>query len=139
MKRLVDILVDFGFLNAAELKYILSVQKKTGKNAVEIIVESGLMSDDDILRAVSSECNYPIINLSECYIDPKATALLTQKFCEEKVVFPISFDNGDLVVAIDDPMNISLEELQLKTGYSISLRLAAHYSIIDAIKLNYGM
>ncbi|MBR3461440.1 MAG: Flp pilus assembly complex ATPase component TadA [Saccharofermentans sp.] len=139
MKRLGDILVESGFLNATELAEVLSTQKETGKRLGEVIVESGLMSEFDILRAVSSQYNYPIIDLAGIDVDPKATALLTQKFCEENVVFPIGFDNNNLVVAIDDPMNITIEdELQFQTGYAISLMLATHTSIIDAIKVNYG-
>ena len=139
MKRLGDILVESGFLNATELAEVLSVQKETGKRLGEVIVESGLMSEFDILRAVSSQYNYPIIDLSGIDVDPKATALLTQKFCEDNVVFPIGFDGDNLVVAIDDPMNITIEdELQFQTGYQISLILATHTSIIDAIKVHYG-
>ena len=139
MKRLGDILVESGFLNATELAEVLSVQKETGKRLGEVIVESGLMSEFDILRAVSSQYNYPIIDLAGIDVDPKATALLTQKFCEENIVFPIGFDNDNLVVAIDDPMNITIEdELQFQTGYQISLMLATHSSIVDAIKFNYG-
>ena len=139
MKRLGDILVESGFLNATELAEVLSVQKETGKRLGEVIVESGLMSEFDILRAVSSQYNYPIIDLAGIDVDPKATALLTQKFCEENVVFPIGFDNDNLVVAIDDPMNITIEdELQFQTGYQVSLMLATHSSIVDAIRVNYG-
>ena len=139
MKRLGDILVESGFLNATELAEVLGVQKETGKRLGEVIVESGLMSEFDILRAVSSQYNYPIIDLTSIDVDPKATALLNQKFCEDNVVLPIGFDNDNLVVAIDDPMNITIEdELQFQTGYQITLMLATHTSIIDAIKVNYG-
>ncbi|SDX75893.1 type IV pilus assembly protein PilB [Ruminococcaceae bacterium YAD3003] len=139
MKRLGDILVESGFLNATELAEVLSTQKETGKRLGEVIVESGLMSEFDILRAVSSQYNYPIIDLSGIDVDPKATALLTQKFCEDNVVFPIGFDGDKLAVAIDDPMNITIEdELQFQTGYQISLMLATHTSIVDAIKVHYG-
>ena len=139
MKRLGDILVESGFLNASELAEALSTQKETGKRLGEVIVESGLMTEFDILRAVSSQYDYPIIDLSSIEVDPKATALLTQKFCEENVVLPIGFDDDKLVVAIDDPMNITIEdELQFQTGYQITMMLATHSSILDAVKVNYG-
>ena len=41
MKRLGDILVESGFLNASELAEALSTQKETGKRLGEVIVESG--------------------------------------------------------------------------------------------------
>ena len=139
MKRLGDILVESGFLNASELAEALSTQKETGKRLGEVIVESGLMTEFDILRAVSSQYDYPIIDLSSIEVDPKATALLTQKFCEDNVVLPIGFDDDKLVVAIDDPMNITIEdELQFQTGYQITMMLATHSSILDAVKVNYG-
>ena len=139
MKRLGDILVESGFLNATELAEVLSMQKETGKRLGEVIVESGLMTEFDILRAVSSQYDYPIIDLTSIEVDPKATALLNQKFCEDNVVLPIGFDNDNLVVAIDDPMNITIEdELQFQTGFQITLMLATHSSIINAIKVNYG-
>ena len=139
MKRLGDILVESGFLNASELAEALSTQKETGKRLGEVIVESGLMTEFDILRAVSSQYDYPIIDLTSIEVDPKANALLTQKFCEENVVLPIGFDDDKLVVAIDDPMNITIEdELQFQTGYQITMMLATHSSIMDAVKVNYG-
>ncbi len=139
MKRLGDILVESGFLNASELAEALSTQKETGKRLGEVIVESGLMTEFDILRAVSSQYDYPIIDLTSIEVDPKATSLLTQKFCEENVVLPIGFDDDKLVVAIDDPMNITIEdELQFQTGYQITMMLATHSSILDAVKVNYG-
>ena len=139
MKRLGDILVESGFLNASELAEALSTQKETGKRLGEVIVESGLMTEFDILRAVSSQYDYPIIDLTSIEVDPKATALITQKFCEENVVLPIGFDDDKLVVAIDDPMNITIEdELQFQTGYQITMMLATHSSILDSVKVNYG-
>ena len=139
MKRLGDILVESGFLNATELAEALSIQKETGKRLGEVIVESGLMTEFDILRAVSSQYSYPIIDLTSIDVDPKATSLLNQKFCEDNVVLPIGFDDDKLVVAIDDPVNITIEdELQFQTGYMITLMLATHSSIMDAIKVNYG-
>ncbi len=139
MKRLGDILIESGFLTAAELAEALSVQKESGKRLGEVITEMGLMTEFDILRAVSSQYNYPIIDLTNIEVDPKATALLDEKYCTENTVVPIGFDDDQLVVAIDDPLNILVQdELQFRTGYQIILMLATRSGIIDTIKVNYG-
>lgn len=139
MKRLGDILIESGFLTAAELAEALSVQKESGKRLGEVITEMGLMTEFDILRAVSSQYNYPIIDLTSIEVDPKATALLDEKYCTENTVVPIGFDNDQLVVAIDDPLNILVQDdLQFRTGYQIVLMLATRTGIIDTIKVNYG-
>lgn len=139
MKRLGDILIDSGFLTATELAEALSVQKESGKRLGEVIVDMGLMAEFDVLRAISSQYNYPIIDLNNVEVDPKATELLTEKFCEDNCIVPIGFDEGNLVVAIDDPLNIMIQdELQFRTGMPIVLMLATKTAIIDSIKVNYG-
>ena len=139
MKRLGDILIDSGFLTATELAEALSVQKESGKRLGEVIVDMGLMAEFDVLRAISSQYNYPIIDLNNVEVDPKATELLTEKFCEDNCIVPIGFDEGNLVVAIDDPLNIMIQdELQFRTGMPVVLMLATKSAIIDSIKVNYG-
>ena len=138
-KRLGDILIESGFLTAAELAEALSVQKESGRRLGEVITEMGLMSEFDILRAVSSQYSYPIIDLSSIDVDSKATALLDEKFCEENVVVPIGFNDDKLVVAIDDPLNILVQDdLQFRTGYEIDLMLATRTGIMDTIRATYG-
>ena len=139
MTRLVDILIESGFLTAAELAEALSVQKESGKRLGEVITEMNLMSEFDILRAVSSQYGYPIIDLTNIEIDPKAAGLLDEKYCIENVVIPIGFDDNKLVVAIDDPMDIMVQDdIQFRTGYDIVLMLATGSSILDTVKVNYG-
>jgi type IV pilus assembly protein PilB len=138
-RRLGDILIESGFLTAAELAEALSVQKESGRRLGEVITEMGLMSEFDILRAVSSQYSYPIIDLSSIDVDSKATALLDEKFCEENVVVPIGFNDDKLVVAIDDPLNILVQDdLQFRTGYEIDLMLATRTGIMDTIHATYG-
>jgi len=139
MKRLGDILIESGFLTAAELSEALTEQKASGKRLGEVIAEMNLMSEFDILRAVSSQYGYPIIDLQNIEVDPKATALMDEKYCMEHVVLPIGFDNNQLVCAIDDPMDLMLQDdIQFRTGYEVVLMLATRSSIIDQVKVNYG-
>lgn len=139
MKRLGDILIESGFLTAAELAEALSVQKESGKRLGEVITEMGLMTEFDILRAVSSQYSYPIIDLTSIDVDPKALALLNERYCTENTVVPIGFDEDKLVVAIDDPLNILVQDdLQFRTGYEIVLMLATRSGILDTIRVNYG-
>ncbi|MBR6959143.1 MAG: Flp pilus assembly complex ATPase component TadA, partial [Clostridiales bacterium] len=139
MKRLGDILIESGFLSAAELSEALTNSKETGKRLGEVIVDMGLMSEFDILRAVSSQYDYPIIDLTSIEIDQKATSLFDEKYCVENCVLPIGFDGDNLVVAIDDPMNILImDDLQFRSGYNVTPMLATKTSILEAVKVNYG-
>ena len=139
MKRLGDILIDSGFISATDLSEALSVQKETGKRLGEVIIEMGLMSEFDILRAVSSQYNYPIIDLNNIEVDSKATALVTEKYCRDNTIVPIGFDDEKLVVAIDDPLNVLVQDdLQFITGREVVLMLATRSAIENCIGVHYG-
>lgn len=139
MKRLGDILIDSGFLTAAELAEALSAQQGTKKRLGEIIVEKGLLSELDVLRAISSQYDMPIIDLQQVDIDPEATKLVTEQYCEENLIIPVAFEDGKLVVAIYDPLNILVtDDLHFRTGSDVITLLAPKGQILTAIKMNFG-
>jgi len=139
MKRLGDILIDSGFLTAAELAEALSAQQGTDKRLGEVIVSMGLLSELDILRAISSQYDIPIIDLQNVDIDPEATKTVTEQYCEENLVIPIGYEEGKLVIALYDPLNILVtDDLRFRTGNEVIAMLAPKQSIKEAIKMNFG-
>jgi type IV pilus assembly protein PilB len=139
MKRLGDILIDSGFLTAAELAEALSAQQGTKKKLGEIIVDMGLLTELDILRAISSQYDIPIIDLQNVDIDPEATKVVPEQYCVENSVVPIGFEGDRLVVAIYDPLNILVaDDLRFRTGSEVIPMLAPRKSIEEAIQRNYG-
>lgn len=139
MKRLGDILIDSGFLTAAELAEALSAQQGTTKKLGEVIVEMGLLSDLDILRAISSQYDIPIIDLQNVDIDPEATKVVTEQYCVENTIIPIGYEDGRLVVALYDPLNILVsDDLRFRTGSEVVTMLAPRKAIEDAIRTNFG-
>ena len=139
MKRLGDILIDSGFLTAAELAEALSAQQGSNKRLGEIIVEMGLLTELDILRAVSSQYDIPIIDLQNVDIDPNATKTVSESYCEENLIIPIGYEDDKIVVALYDPLNILVaDDLRFRTGNEIIPMLATKNAIREAIKLNFG-
>ncbi len=139
MKRLGDILIDSGFLTAAELAEALSAQQGTDKRLGEVIVTMGLLSELDILRAISSQYDIPIIDLQNVDIDPEATKTVTEQYCEENLVIPIGYEDGKLVVALYDPLNILVtDDLRFRTGNEVIAMLAPKQAIKEAIRTNFG-
>lgn len=139
MKRLGDILIDSGFLTSAELAEALSAQQGTDRRLGEVIVEMGLLSELDILRAISSQYDIPIIDLQNVDIDPEATKTVSEQYCEENLVIPIGYDEGKLVIALYDPLNILVtDDLRFRTGNEVIAMLAPKLAIKEAIKMNFG-
>lgn len=139
MKRLGDILIDSGFLTAAELAEALSVQQGTKNKLGEVIVQMGLLTELDILRAISSQYDTPIIDLQNVDIDPEATKIVSEQYCIENTIVPIGFEGDRLVVAIYDPLNILVsDDLRFRTGNEVIPMLAPRKAIEEAIRRNYG-
>lgn len=139
MKRLGDILIDSGFLTAAELAEALSAQQGTNKKLGEVIVEMGLLSELDILRAISSQYDIPIIDLQNVEIDPEATKVVTEQYCFDNTIIPIGYEDGRLVVALYDPLNILVsDDLRFRTGSEVITMLAPRKAIEEAIRVNFG-
>jgi len=139
MKRLGDILIDSGFLTAAELAEALSSQQGSKKKLGEVIVDMGLLTELDILRAISSQYDTPIIDLQNVEIDPEATKVVSEQYCIENTIVPIGFEGDRLVVAIYDPLNILVaDDLRFRTGSEVIPMLAPRKSIEEAIRRNYG-
>src|SRR5665647_2881110 len=123
MKRLGDILIDSGFLTAAELAEALSAQQGSKKKLGEVIVDMGLLTELDILRAISSQYDIPIIDLQNVDIDPEATKVVPESYCIENSIVPIGFEGDRLVVAIYDPLNILVSDDLRSVSYT---HLRAH-------------
>jgi len=139
MKRLGDILIDSGFLTAAELAEALSVQQGTKNKLGEVIVQMGLLTELDILRAISSQYDTPIIDLQNVDVDPEATKIVSEQYCIENTIVPIGFEGDRLVVAIYDPLNILVsDDLRFRTGNEVIPMLAPRKAIEEAIRRNYG-
>lgn len=139
MKRLGDILIDNGFLTAAELAEALSIQQGSKKKLGEVIVEMGLLTELDILRAISTQYDTPIIDLQNVEIDPEATKIVNEQYCIENIIVPIGFEGDRLVVAVYDPLNILVaDDLRFRTGNEIITMLAPRKAIEEAISRNYG-
>src|SRR5665647_1455756 len=139
MKRLGDILIDSGFLTAAELAEALSAQQGSKKKLGEVIVDMGLLTELDILRAISSQYDIPIIDLQNVDIDPEATKIVPEQYCIENSVIPIGYEGDRMVVAIYDPLNILVsDDLRFRTGNEVIPMLAPRKAIEDAIQRNYG-
>ncbi len=139
MKRLGDILIDSGFLTAAELAEALSSQQGSKKKLGEVIVDMGLLTELDILRAISSQYDIPIIDLQNVDIDPEATKIVPEQYCVENSVVPIGFEGDRLVIAIYDPLNILIsDDLRFRTGSEVIPMLAPRKAIEEAIQRNYG-
>ena len=94
-----------GLLPAETIENALEEGVKTGRRLGEILVERGLLQEEDLTRLLAGQKGLPFVNLRTEPIDPEATRLLSEDQARLFSALPIRFEEGLPLVAVADPTN----------------------------------
>ncbi len=138
-KRLSDILMEQELLDAAQLSEALAEQKKSGLPLSRILVEMGLVSEEDIVVALSEQLGIPHIRVDNYNIPPEVIEDVPESVARQYVLIPISKTGDTITVAMADPLNImALDDLKMFTGRNIEVMVSLASEINGAIVKYYG-
>jgi type IV pilus assembly protein PilB len=137
--RLGTILVEKGLISEDNLEAALKIQKETRNKLGEILVDNGLVQESDIVDVLSKQMGFPYVELSNMLINPKIPALIKENLARKHVLIPIKIENGRLVVAMADPLNVyAVDDIRIATGYGVIPYIAGKKEILKAIEFYYG-
>ncbi len=83
-----------------------------------LLVESGLIIEEEILYALAKICRIPIYNLSQYEINLKALPLVTHDQAYEKEILPVDFLGKILTIAVTNPFT----DLSFLTEKKLNIR-----------------
>jgi general secretion pathway protein E/type IV pilus assembly protein PilB len=111
------------------------------KRIDRILLDSGLVTEENYLRAMAEEMGFGFTDLSDRQPDEEAIRLTPTKFVFKNKVFPLAVEeNGTLVVATSEPFEIlSLDELETLTGHPVEPIFAPDKEIAKQIKNYFGV
>jgi len=101
-----------------------------------------LAASSDMLQILSEQAGLPYIQLTAHKLgNVDVLKLLPAQLARAYKVFPIKFeDDGSLLIAISDPLNITIiDDLRLLLERNITPVVANEEEILDSIDLYYGM
>lgn len=122
MKRLGDLLLEAGLINEADLQRALDYQQETGKRLGEAVVDLGLVHPEDLLKTLSQQLGFDIVDLRETAVDQNLINqnLITPDLILRHQVFPVRVEDGTLVLAMVDPLNLlALDDVRHATNMEI--------------------
>jgi type IV pilus assembly protein PilB len=132
--RLGDRLVEEGLITEDELKKSLQQQKNTGLKLGEQIIEDNLLTESQIFNFLEMQLGIRHVNLASYVIKKSALEHIDQSFAQKNEVLPIDIQNGKLIVAMSDPMNLRLvDDISIMTGMRVDAVIASKNAIDDAI------
>ena len=123
-----------GLLPAETIENALEEGVKTGRRLGEILVERGLIKEEDLTRLLAGQKGLPFVSLREQSVDAQAAQLLAEDQARLFTALPIGFEDGVPVVAVADPTNDVLNRnIREALGQEARFVVAARSELNDAI------
>lgn len=136
-KRLGEIIVEAGLITNTQLARALAEQKKTGLPLGRTLTTMGIVSESQIVAALSLQLNIPAIEVQSLTPDPKAMKLLDIEFCQTYSCIPFAYEEQGkfLSVAMADPTNPEFfDQIRVKTKSNLRPFIAGPDAIEKALR-----
>lgn len=136
--RLGDILVKEGLISAAVLESALAEQKKTGRRLGRVLVDSQLVTEEAIAKALAHQLEIPYIDLKTSPVDPAALKLLSESQARRLRVMPIRMMPQGILVGMADPGDLfAYDEIARLTQQEIHVAVVTEGDLLSAYDRHY--
>jgi type IV pilus assembly protein PilB len=139
-KQLGQILIELGYITAAQLETALEEHRKTPKSLGRVLIDLGMIRESDLVRALAEQVGLEFVDLSEFQVDAVSTALLPEALARRYRALPIGERDGRLLVAMSDPANVyALDDIRTITGRDVLPVVATANDVEAAIQKFSGI
>lgn len=137
-RRLGAILLEQGYVNDSDLQRALDRHVEVGGRLSDILIDSGLVGERRIARAVEEALGIPLVNLSVVQPIPEALAAVGARTAQALTAVPFAIHGGSLRVAFVDPLNsLSIETIEDESGMIVEPYQALREQLQWAIAHHY--
>ena len=138
-KRLGDILVMAEKITPFQLQNALKTQKLLGKKLGEVLIDSGIVSEKDIIDAIEAQTGIQKVDLNNVNFDKKAIKIIPQNLCIKYNLIAFGFEEEKIMVALSDPLNIfAIDDISISTGLNVKTFIAPKKDINKFVQINYS-
>jgi type IV pilus assembly protein PilB len=140
-RTLARALVERDVLTLQQAKSILAELKNgsKGKTFEEVLVESNMVKEEEILETKASLWHVPYIDLKNYEIDPEVIELIPGNVARQFRFFPLFRIDGTLLLAMTDPKDIkSIDKATQVTHLEISPALTSKSALDEALDKYYA-
>src|SRR4051812_28297485 len=134
-KQLGQILIELGYITAAQLEAALEEHRNTPKSLGRVLIDLGMIKESDLVRALAEQVGLEFVDLADFQIDTVATALIPEAVARRYRALPIGERDGRLLVAMSDPANVyALDDIRTITGREVEPIVATAADVTAAIR-----
>lgn len=136
-RKLGDLLIERRSITAKQLERALEVQREKGGKLGEILVEMGILWEEDVLQALSDQENRQSVEIDP-YRNPECRALVPRELAVEQRIYPTECRNGMLILAKEaDHAGMTEAELGERLGRTVTFHMTTKADIDFAIRRGY--
>jgi type II secretion system protein E len=129
-----------GLFSETQISEVLQNKQTSGQPLISLITKAGKVPEEKLLQALATLLHLPFTRITDKEIDAAARTKVPTKVVFQHNVMPMRADNGTLVVAANDPFNLTmLEAVRLVTKSRVQLALSTAADIAKALKRYYGV
>jgi type IV pilus assembly protein PilB len=135
---LAKVLVESGQVTPEEMQAALREANATGRKLGEILSELGLVTEEDLIRAMAEEAGLEFVDLNDFSIDLKAIQSIPEAMAKRHQILAIGYRNGVPVIAMANPSNVfAMDDLRTVLGRDIVTVVSSPRQITDYIQRMY--
>src|SRR3989454_2307743 len=134
-KKLGEILVEEGLISHDQLERALLEQSRTDQLLGRILIDLKMVRESDLMAALAKQIGFRFVDLNDFQIDPSAAMLIPDQVARRYRALPIGYEDSKLVVAMADPANLfALDDIRTITGMEIKPVVGTAADIEAAIR-----
>jgi type IV pilus assembly protein PilB len=123
---LTDVIVAMGLATRRQVDDALDTSRNQGTTPERVLVDSGVLSQDALARALAERYGLDHLDLGIFAVDMSAANLVSTAVAKRYQAVPVAFaDKRTLLVAMADPSNVlAVDDIAIMTGYEIRVAVA---------------
>ena len=138
-KRIGDILIERGKLDAATLERALRLQQESGERLGALLVTLGVVAQRDVAEALAAQLDLPLVDAGSYPEFPILEETVSTRFLRETRALPLPEDDAEVALAMADPTDdYTIGAFQMVTGRTVRPMVAIPTELEAALERLYG-
>jgi general secretion pathway protein E len=138
-KRLGEILIERGKLDAAGLDRALRIQQESGEKLGVLLVTLGVVAQRDVSEALADQLGLPLVEAASYPELPILEERVSARFLRESRALPLAEDESELALAMADPTDeYTVNAFEMVTGRKVRPQVAIPMELEAALERLYG-
>jgi general secretion pathway protein E len=138
-KRLGELLIERGKLDAAGLERALRLQQESDEKLGALLITLGLVAQRDVAEALAAQLGLPLVDAAGYPELPILEERVSPRFLREARALPLAEDESELALAMADPTDsYTVNAFEMVTGRRVKPLVAIPSELEAALERLYG-